>query len=331
MESPKFAVCQYCGKEFAHGRTPTYIARRRYCSSSCHAKAETKGVLRKPRKALICEYCGKSFGEDQPFSQIKNRRYCSRACAHHLVKVACLICGTMFAPIKGKRYCSTTCAGIARRGVAVTPGRYPDDILEKIRELYPDCGADETARILEIDRDYVQGYANRHKIPLSDDARKRLKGLPSKDRMLNNNPMRNESSKRKVQEWREAHPEKQAEIMLALNRGNQRLQRDNPSGLEYKLRAILDEFGVNYEPSAMIKDKLIVDIKIDRLIIQADGDYWHGHARFNPLSQRQTDQQKRDKAQDKYLTKCGYVVVRIWESDMSKDYVEGILKEHNLI
>jgi G:T-mismatch repair DNA endonuclease (very short patch repair protein) len=107
--------------------------------------------------------------------------------------------------------------------------------------------------------------------------------------------------------------------------------RERASKPELKLRGMLDAAGVDYESSAFVKPKFIVDIRIGKLIIELDGDYWHGHPRYEPLTERMLKQQSRDRVRNKYLAKCGYTVVRIWESDLSEDRVTSILQEHGVI
>jgi len=148
--------------------------------------------------------------------------------------------------------------------------------------------------------------------------------------MLKNNPMQTPEGRVAFRRWRESHPEKAAEIHQQLLRGQRRLQRDKPSGLERRLRDILANLGVEHEPAYLVKPRFIVDIRIDALIIQADGDYWHGHPRFEPLTERQLAQQRRDRAQDAYLTKCGFTVVRIWECELDRAKVISILNEHGI-
>lgn len=109
-----------------------------------------------------------------------------------------------------------------------------------------------------------------------------------------------------------------------------RLHRDRPSGYELRIRAILDDLEVTYEASFLIKRKFIVDIKIGNLIIEADGDYWHGHPRFEPLTERQIKQQQRDAARNAYLLKCGYDLERIWESDFSLEYLKILLQRYHI-
>lgn len=102
----------------------------------------------------------------------------------------------------------------------------------------------------------------------------------------------------------------------------------NTSKLEEKLWAILTDLGVDYQPQFVVKRTFVVDIKIGSLIIQADGDYWHGHPQFHPLTARQIGQQQKDASQDKYLRTCGFKVERIWESDMTEDVVKAIIEKH---
>jgi very-short-patch-repair endonuclease len=83
--------------------------------------------------------------------------------------------------------------------------------------------------------------------------------------------------------------------------------------------------GLDYEHQAIIKDKFVVDFRLGNIILQCDGDYWHGHKRFEPLTERQLKQQKRDAAQDKYLQACGYTVIRVWECDMSLETLQRLL------
>jgi len=138
--------------------------------------------------------------------------------------------------------------------------------------------------------------------------------------------MKQQAVRQKVSRWLKEHPEHIKPLIAA----HQQLERTKPSGLEKKLRNILNELGVAFEPSFLVKPKFIVDIKIGNLIIQADGDYWHGHPRFEPLTERQKAQRRRDKAQDAYLRKLGFIVTRIWERDMGAKLVRSILESHSI-
>lgn len=150
--------------------------------------------------------------------------------------------------------------------------------------------------------------------------------------MTNNNPSQVPGAskilrERTIQLWidRPDIPEK-------LFEGYRKLQLHNPTKLELNLFYYLEELDVSYEKYKMVKPKFIVDAIVNnRIVIEADGDWWHGHPRFNPLNERQVKQQKRDKSKESYLSKCGYTVYRIWESDMSFDAVKSILIQEGIV
>jgi len=144
------------------------------------------------------------------------------------------------------------------------------------------------------------------------------------------NPMKRPEVKQKIQDWRAANPEIAETIHAALTEGHARIEREKPSGLERKLHTILDGLNVKYESSVIIKPRFVVDTRIGSVIIQADGDYWHGHPRFAPLTERQQKQQARDRSHDAYLKKSGYHVERIWECEMCESKVLEILSAHKI-
>jgi len=220
----------------------------------------------------------------------------------------------------------------------LSPERRPNGIprwsrkdIEYLIEHYPANGAEAVAENLWADHIQVRDKANRLGLCLNQEATDRLVHQAASDYMKANNPMYTQEARKKVKEWRKKHPKIVKRVMQRLFEGHQRLEREQPSGLEYRIREMLREFGVDFEPSYFIKPKFIVDIRIGDLIIQADGDYWHGHPRFEPLTERQKAQKRRDKAQDAYLVKCGYTVVRIWESELTEKRVKAILSKHDIL
>jgi len=68
------------------------------------------------------------------------------------------------------------------------------------------------------------------------------------------------------------------------------------------------------------------------LVIETDGDYWHGNPKMYPinkLNERQIGQRKRDISRTKELLEKGYKVIRIWENEVRKitleDFKEKIM------
>jgi very-short-patch-repair endonuclease len=100
---------------------------------------------------------------------------------------------------------------------------------------------------------------------------------------------------------------------------NAKLQEGKPTRLEVTGYAMLDEMGIDYLSQYVIGGKFCVDAFIEKsgLVIQFDGDYWHGHPiRFPNPDTRQRRRMNLDHSQDAYLKRCGFRVLRIWESDI---------------
>jgi very-short-patch-repair endonuclease len=107
-------------------------------------------------------------------------------------------------------------------------------------------------------------------------------------------------------------------------------KKSTPNKLEILGYSLLDETSLEYIPQHLIAKKFCVDALIPSLdtIIQFDGDYWHGNpAKYTALDHRQERRAKLDKSQDAYMAKCGYTVIRFWESDIKRniDHVRQVL------
>lgn len=91
---------------------------------------------------------------------------------------------------------------------------------------------------------------------------------------------------------------------------------------------LLREYGYIIEEQKLINDKILVDVYVPEynLIIFWDGEYWHGHPTKlkNGIPDKRQDQRiKYDKSQEAYLLKCGYKILRFWESEVKKECVEN--------
>lgn len=102
---------------------------------------------------------------------------------------------------------------------------------------------------------------------------------------------------------------------------NQMQQQNKQSSIETIGYALLDRIGILYLPQHLIGGKFCVDafVPVANIVIQFDGDYWHGNpAKFPTLDARQKKRARLDKSQDKYMLACGYTVLRFWETDIHK-------------
>lgn len=100
---------------------------------------------------------------------------------------------------------------------------------------------------------------------------------------------------------------------------NQALQLDRPTKLEVAGYAILDRMGVSYERQRQIGPFCVDAFVEGRVIVEFDGEYWHGHPRhYSPTNAAQVRTMKKDKAAAAYFKKCGFPLVRLWETEVYK-------------
>lgn len=100
------------------------------------------------------------------------------------------------------------------------------------------------------------------------------------------------------------------------------------------VRKMLQRFGVEFVEQAPI-GYYTVDFFVPslNLVVQADGDYWHANPKTYPsnkLSKTQAKQTRIDASCDSFLRNLGYMVVRLWESDLHDNpgQCEQILRDH---
>lgn len=331
-------TCPICGTEFGGNHTEKYTSKRKYCSNEC-AGIASRGRRRIEFEQRSCDYCGNPIPIGKSITETLEKRFCSRECSNKSrtkPDLTCVVCGKPFKRQswgkKGvKQTCSDECLHVLRIQKKFSPSnKHPEEMRQIIRDNYPDAPISEIALKTGLTIRAIRMLAQKLGVKRSEEALKTLQEQNSK-RMTAKNPMKQSGTREKVALFWKKHPEKRAEVNRLQIASKSEEQRKRPSGLERQLWAYLDEFCVEYETQVVIKDKFIVDIRIGNLIIEADGDYWHGHPRFNPPNERQRKQQKRDASRNKYLAACGYDVVRIWESDMSRETVRAILRARDLV
>ena len=127
---------------------------------------------------------------------------------------------------------------------------------------------------------------------------------------------------------RDADPARR-EQLIAMNAV---LQKKNPTRLELAGYAMLDRIGAPYVRQYTINGKFTVDALLpdSRVVVQFDGDYWHGNPDiYDKPDARQRKRMNFDRSQDAYMRKCGYRIIRIWESVLSKSAaaVELLIRE----
>ncbi len=139
----------------------------------------------------------------------------------------------------------------------------------------------------------------------------------SKSRIKNNNPTYcSIECRNKDKEWVKR---------TAINANLVQQYKKGLNKLELSGRSILQDLGMELEKDfaeqILVFDKFLVDVLLlnTNVIIQWDGEYWHS----------KIERKRLDKSQDAYLNKCGYVVLRFTDKQISnsRENVCGAIKE----
>ena len=238
-------------------------------------------------------------------SHAERIRHCSRRCKGIASRVwaNCAKCGAEFKPSvrDGKRakYCSKTCSGIARRKPERPCGTCGITIREPRQYCSTKC------------HDAHQG---RNKLIFAcKTCGSEFRWSPS--RIKQQNPTYcSEACCKQCPDWRRR---------AAIEGNLIQSRRREPNRLETAGAAILRGLGIRFEEQALIDDRFLVDVLVPDLaiVIQWDGDYWHGYRAdgdARPLDARQSKRHKYDLSQDAYMRKHGYFVLRFWEHEVMR-------------
>lgn len=114
--------------------------------------------------------------------------------------------------------------------------------------------------------------------------------------------------------------------------------------IEIKLQNYLQELGIEHYTHFFINDiinKYQSDIFIPiqnnfnkKIIVEADGDYFHGNPLFyteDKLNETQKKQMERDRLRNQQLNEKGYKVLRIWENEINKMTIDKFKEKLNEI
>ncbi len=106
------------------------------------------------------------------------------------------------------------------------------------------------------------------------------------------------------------HNTLEVKLKLKINRLNQ-ISLKQDTSIERSLQKELRKRNIKFNTHLNIENICQPDIiiKNKKIIVQADGDYWHNL----PLTK------ERDKRQDELLKSKGWIVVRFWEHEIKKD------------
>lgn len=91
------------------------------------------------------------------------------------------------------------------------------------------------------------------------------------------------------------------------------------TSIEKKLYEELKRRGLLFEKQYLVNGRFLVDAYIPslNLIIEADGNYWHTLDKIV----------KKDKAENAYLKKCGYKLLRLSEEEINNDNFKNYINK----
>ena len=137
---------------------------------------------------------------------------------------------------------------------------------------------------------------------LSISAKKAGKGKWMKGRKLS------EVAKMKLRKWKEEHKEETIGYSCL---GAKAASEKYPTSIEKKVYQELKDRGYLFERQKIVNNKFCVDAYIPKLnlIIECDGDYFHSLDKII----------KKDKAENAYLNKCGYNLLRLSETEINNE------------
>lgn len=289
-------LCKICTKETKN---------KTYCSEKCQYQGYRK--LKVERIECECLYCQKTFKDRQ--NKIDNgKKYCSRVCKDNHQKELYLkegnpIYGNVHtdewkneATIRVKKLWETE---NFRNKVAVGQEKF-------FEENGFWAGTDEKSRIKRIETNIERfGVAC-------------VLSLPSQQ-------------KNKEEKCLEKYGKTSIEIM------REGLRKSKGTNIEQKICKLLIDYDIKFETQFDIiydnntKHFKTYDfyLKDFNLLIEADGDYWHGNpVKFSNLNETQLLSKKNDIIKNNLAIEMGYNLIRFWENDIKrKDFKFKLIKE----
>ena len=305
-------VCARCGAEF-HPKSPNSpegTLRGLFCSKTCSGLAQRTRVTRK------CAQCAGEFEVKASRVESGRGRYCGKEChlrAEARVERSCQGCGKVFEVVRNvaKRgwgqFCSQACT--ARR-------------VERTCRM---CGTEFTIKqsVADDGRGAYCSNACRH-LGKRDQMSKSCEGCGMEFSVPRSLVKRRTCSRTCWTKIMGADPVRSA--ILARARHDQLTTRAETRP-ERILYALIDEVTTELAPDIAwerqhpLLGRWTVDAAIPslNLVLQADGDYWHGLLPEYREDPRVIGNMANDARQDRALTEAGGTVLRFWEHDLIGD------------
>jgi len=256
---------------------------------------------RHPKVNVTCQACGKKFGKH--YSHVKQYNFCSRKCMSvDCIPVTCEQCGKEFLTnargYTGAKFCSTECRN-ARNSKEQVHKKAP-----KITRVCQQCGKQFE----------VRKSVGKNALYCS------LACFHASGKLTPGRGSENSNWKPKVaivcaycgKEF-ETFPSRGERTKYCCKKhailGNlKRFASGQRTNIERAMADTLRKNRIAFDEQVVMFDKFMVDFKLSEypIIVQCDGVYWHDRPRAKA----------KDKGQDAYLVKAGYIVLRFTDNQV---------------
>ena len=283
--------CSYCGKP-KYVKSYNYVeGENYYCDIYCLGKYKTAIAT----VELVCDYCGKKFKRKQKnISKNTDLNFCDRKCsAAYRKKRVIFECAWCGQPVEVNechidraktRFCSDKCHGrwMSKNLVGKNNHNY-----NRVTVFCYTCGKKIKRKKFQVDRSDKQFCSKQCHTDYQ------------------NSPEGIEQNRLRVLKTLSQYP-----------------CRTQP---EIETAKVLKSMGVWFSEQKTINDRFCVDFLLENnLIIEVMGDYFHANPKMygdKPGLKPLNDMQKRNIPNDyrkrRYLGKCGYKILDLWESDIN--------------
>lgn len=301
--------CPVCAKEFSARSINPKI----YCNQDCYIKAQHKGDYDN-RRTVDCHACGKNIRIRVRSAERSDYHFCSLECSNKIcVNVACLTCKKPYTTTgrayKTSKFCSKECRNERNR---------KEQTHKSLPQVVLTCATCQ--RTFSVRRSYKdkQIYCSRKCARISINTRY----------TRGNNPIQRGKGKVEIickfcgikfktfpcRVGRKNYCCKQHSTLNNLLR----FSSNERTNLEIAMANALNKSKIKFEEQVVMFNKFMVDIKLIEypIIIQCDGMYWHDRPKARA----------RDKGQDHYFDKTGYIVLRFNDKQIL-EHIDTCIKQ----
>lgn len=283
--------------------------------------------------------------------ETKNKIYCSTECQHEgyrekkseRIKSNCIFCNNEFEDTEyriktiGKKYCSRKCKDTHQKELYQGDGNPVYG--QKHSEEWKQWQSERVAKMWESDehRQKVRKGQekfrdeNGHWCGTNEDSKKRRKETFLENYGVDHG-WKDDGIRKKCEETNlKLYGKTSFELMIDA------FKKTGSTSIEDKISELLDNNEIKFEKSFYVyfdKEKYkIYDFFLPEynLLIEADGDYWHGHPDFyKTLNETQEINVENDKFKNNLAKESGYELIRFWGSEIQEENFEyKFLKELN--